>query len=317
MTTQEKLQVALSLIRSLQFQQDEKMSLVQSIVEELGLSASDLLRQYDTQIKEIVHNSVRSVLEAFSKFEPQTLEARNDFQKEIGRKTQNETNSKEKPIKLNKNGLPRKPYTRRNLSSSVSKPKSEENLGKKDRQETKEKVNESSTQSEISEQKADEANKSPDTCAEPVCSAQPASKEMNVSLGKLLLLYQNPNNNRALIISEKILPESRIMGVVVPYLNSKETFGVSLFEEKSIMILKKAQAKAKSFPKFFGNEWEILNERQKKSLIAIKTQLNKVLQMLHGDPIHEHYLMNSYMGKNTTNTRIRYTIALPDVTLEK
>ena len=323
MTTQEKTKIALDMIRSLQFKENEKKSLIQAIMTELDVPLLDFMPEYNRQIVEVLRDSMQPVFDLLSVSQNTFVgEKQVDAAEKKVKKTKPE--HKEKPVKLNKDGTPRKPYTRRQKAKEDSpslpepeqiktceepQPSSEEQNSPSEEKATSEE-NVTLEENATTEQNVSENLNPPPSIAEKTEEDVQKNKRID---GKIL--YQSPNNPKSLMVSNEIIPNLRIWGVVVPYQNKKGVFGVSFFEEKKVMIVKKAVAKAKSFPKFFGNEWEVMNERHKKSLIAAQTKINKILEQLHGDPVHGNYLTYPFSGKENA-TIIRYAIELPDVNLD-
>lgn len=311
MTTQEKTKIALDMIRSLQFKENEKKSLLQAIMTELGVPLLDLMPEYNRQIVEVLRDSMQPVFDLLSVSQNTFVEEKQvDVAEKKVKKTKPE--HKEKPVKLNKDGTPRKPYTRRQKAKEdlLPLPEPEQIKTSEESQPLSEEQNATSQKNVTTEQNVSENLNPPPSIAEKTEGAEPKNKRID---GKIL--YQNPNNPKSLMVSNEIIPDLRIWGVVVPYQDKKGVFGISFFEEKKVMIVKKAVAKAKSFPKFFGNEWEVMNERHKTSLLAVQTKLNKILAQLHGDLVQGNYLTYPFLGKGNA-TIIRYAIELPDVSLD-
>lgn len=317
MTTQEKTKIALDMIRSLQFKENEKKSLIQAIMTELDVPLLDLMPEYNRQIVEVLRDSMQPVFDLLSVSQNTFVEEKQvDVAEKEVKKTKSE--HKEKPVKLNKDGTPRKPYTRRSKAKEDLLPlpepeqikTSEEPQPSSEGQDSPSEENVTLEENATTEQNVSEnLNQSP-SIAEKTEEEEPKNQRID---GKIL--YQNPNNSKSLMVSNEIIPNLRVWGVVVPYQNKKGVFGISFFEEKKVMIVKKAVAKAKSFPKFFGNEWEVMNERHKTSLLAAQTKINKILEKLHGDLVQGNYLTYPFSGKENA-TVIRYAIELPDVNLE-
>ena len=310
MTTQEKTKIALDMIHSLQFKENEKKSLIQAIMTELGVPLLDLMPEYNRQIAEVLRDSMQPVFDLLSVSQNTFDEEKQcDGKERKVKKTKSE--HKEKPVKLKKDGTPRKPYTRRQKAKEDELPlPASEIKASGEPQPLSDEQDPTSEENTTTEQNVSENLNLPPSISENTEKDAPANKKID---GKIL--YQNPNNPKSLMVSNEIIPDLRIWGVVVPYQNKKGVFGVSFFEEKKVMILKKAVAKAKSFPKFFGNEWEVLNERHKKSLIAAQAKINKILEQLHGDLVLGNYLTYPY-ERNTSATIIRYAVELPDVSLD-
>ena len=311
MTTQEKIKIALDMIHSLQFKENEKRSLIQSIMTELDVPLLDFMPDYNRQIAEVLRNSIQPVFDLLS-FSNNILveEKQTNLSEKESKKSK--AKPKEKSVKLNKDGTPRKPYTRRSKAKEdrIPLPEPEQIQASEEPQPSLEEQNSTSEENATTEQNVSESLTQPPSIAEKTEEDVQKNKRID---GKIL--YQNPNNPKSLMISNEIIPDLRVWGIVVPYQNKKGVFGVSVFEEKKVMIVKKAMAKAKSFPKFFGNEWEVMNDRHKKSLIAAQSKINKILEQLHGDPVHGNYLTYPFSGKENT-TIIRYAIELPDVRLD-
>lgn len=299
MTTQEKIDIALSMIASMQFQEDEKRIFIKHLLEELNIPLFDFFPEYSKQVQELLSEAIQKATEFLSVSQSQEK----DLSIEIKRKTRRVRKKtslakEEKPVKLNKDGRPRKPYTRRKKEEPT-----ETVLTEAQKELSKEETSVSTDNLQTTEEKEE----------------QNTQEVQSQDLGEKIdgkILYQNPNNAKALIVSDRILPNHTLWGIVVPYFNKKGVFGISFYEEKKIITIKQAMSKAHAFPKFFGNKWEILNEKHKKSLIAAETKINKIIKKLHGDLVHGNYLTYPYDCKNKA-TIIRYAIELPGVTLEE
>lgn len=284
MTTQEKIKIVLNLIDSMQFSEEEKIPLLKSLMAKWETPILDWLEENKQKISEII---VKAINETFSAETELAL-------KKNPKKNKANSESKEKPVTLTKSGKPRKPYTRR----------------------TKENVSEMPTVA-VSETKTEEPIvKETEEVPQTEQDSSENMENTEIEALKEKILYQNPNNPKALIVSDKILPEGKVLGIVVKYPNKKSVFGVSLYEEKQLMTEKTALAKARTFPKFFGNSWEILTEKHQAALLASQSKINKLLKKLHGDPVHGRYLTAPFAGKHSL-TAVRFAIELPDVSLDE
>ncbi len=173
-------------------------------------------------------------------------------------------------ITYNKDGSPRKPYTRRIKPQSVS-----ESEPKAEKQVEKTKI--------------------------------PASGTEKLDFD---FLYENPNNPKGLIRSSEFLQDLKIYGVVIPYRSKPNAFfAVSFQEEKKKLGFAEALRKAQSLPKYHGYSWEILDEVQRFSILSCGEKLRNQLKKYHGDAFQGCYLLSPPVSGHPYN-KIRYTITI-------
>ncbi len=174
-----------------------------------------------------------------------------------------------KKITYNKDGTIRKPYTRR------VKPKKDE----QEKKETKEVSSETSVNA--------------------------SAKAENVWFD---FLYENPNNPKSMVRSSEFRKDWKICGLVIPYKNKKGAFfGISFYEEKKKLPLSEALRKARSFPKYHGYTWEVMDEVQRDSILVVGEKLRDQLKAYHGDAFQGCYMLSPAVSGNPYN-KIRYTI---------
>lgn len=125
------------------------------------------------------------------------------------------------------------------------------------------------------------------------------------------LLYEKKTNPKAMIRSKELIPNEKILGVVIPYKNKKTCFGVSFYEEKKKLLFGEAVRKAKTMPKYHGYHWQVMDEKHRESILVVLENLNNLLDVQHGDHFWGSYLL-SPPRSGQSYSKVRYTVELDD-----
>lgn len=285
MNTQEKLAVIGAVIDAVALEQNEKVEFLQSVVQKFEVPLWDVYPAYKQQVNKFFQETDGLSDIAESAAQPQITDVPVPISEDVPRSRSVKTG---KPVKLNKNGQPRKPYTRRKKDENTAAAASKEDVAA--------------------------AEKTVAPLVENSLSAERDYRVLTSNQDDLgwKVLYQNPNNAKGLFISTKVCPNCKAVGVAVPYPNGSSCFAVALFAETKLLSSKEAAALAKKLPKFHGMNWEVMTGKHQAALDAVRTSLNRILDRFHGTPVGEKYLTLPYDAAQSSR-KARFVIELPGI----